>query len=325
MCLGIMKGPSLSRSMGTLLLSSREDIASMTLLAAVRELGGWGKSEQLPHGTLFRHDRRDVDLLLIDELHIHADDVDTAHESLTGSDVSEVLVLSRHVSASKTPSLTLHAIGVPGETPHGEGGQAGGIKGRIVPPSPRFGALFRTMSALAVDRGLDDEYDLTLETTHHGPVLTRPTLYIEIGSTPDQGEDERAARVWADTLSTCLGLSGGDQVGSWLGRGDVMIGLGGGHYAPRHRAIISQSDVWVGHLLASYALSFDEQTMGEGLPSGPWRHAVTIAIESTRNAFPGGSVFAHLDRKSFKGWQRQALASLLSELDVPIRRGKQIP
>jgi D-aminoacyl-tRNA deacylase len=83
--------------------------------------------------------------------------------------------------------------------------------------------------------------------------------------------------------------------------------------------------VWVGHLLANYALSFDEQTTEEGLPSGPWRHAVTIAIESTRIAFPGGSVFAHLDRKSFKGWQRQALASLLSELEVPILRGKQIP
>jgi hypothetical protein len=31
-----------------------------------------------------------------------------------------------------------------------------------------------------------------------------------------------------------------------------------------------------------------------------------------------------LDRKSFKGWQRQALISLLSELGVPVLRGKQI-
>ena len=104
-----------------------------------------------------------------------------------------------------------------------------------------------------------------------------------------------------------------------------MIGLGGGHYAPRHRAVISQTDVWVGHLLANYALEFDEPTVEGELPAGPWRHAVTIAIEATRIAFPGGSVFAHLDRKSFKGWQRQALASLLSDFDVPIFRGKQIP
>ena len=104
-----------------------------------------------------------------------------------------------------------------------------------------------------------------------------------------------------------------------------MIGLGGGHYAPRHKAVISQTDVWVSHLLASYALAFDEPTIEGELPTGSWKHAVTVAIEATRLAFPGGSVFAHLDRKSFKGWQRQALASLLFGLDVPIRRGKQIP
>ena len=311
--------------MGTLLLASREDVASMSLFASVRALGGWRGPEQLSHGTVYRHDGRDADLLLINDLHIHADNIDAAHESATGFNVDEVLVLSRHVSASKTPALTLHAIGVPGEAPHGEPGQAGGIKGGIVPPSPRFGALFRTMSALAVDRGLDDEYDLTLETTHHGPTLNSPTLYIEIGSTPNQWEDEQAARVWADALSACLGLSGGNQVGSWEGHGDVMVGLGGGHYAPRHRAVISQTDVWVGHLLANYALAFDEPTVEGELPAGLWKHAVTVAIEATRIAFPGGSVFAHLDRKSFKGWQRQALASLLFGLDVPIRRGKQIP
>lgn len=311
--------------MVTLLLASRQDVASMNLFASVRALGGWGEPEQLSHGTVYRHDGQTVDLLLINELHIHADNIDAAHESATGFNVDEVLVLSRHVSASKTPSLTLHAIGVPGEAPHGEPGQAGGIKGRIVPPSPRFGALFRNMSALAVDRGLDDEYDLTLETTHHGPTLSKPTLYIEIGSTSDQWEDERAARVWADALSACLGLSGGNQMGTWQGHGDVMIGLGGGHYAPRHKAVISQTDVWVGHLLANYALAFDEPTVEGELPTGSWKHAVTVAIEATRLAFPGGSVFAHLDRKSFKGWQRQALSSLLSSLDVPIRRGKQIP
>ena len=311
--------------MVTLLLASRQDVASMSLFASVRVLGGWGEPEQLSHGTVYRHDDRAVDLLLINELHIHADNIDVVHESATGFNVEEVLVLSRHVSASKTPALTLHAIGVPGEVPHGEPGQAGGVKGRIVPPSPRFGALFRTMSALAVDRGLDDEYDLTLETTHHGPTLSKPTLYIEIGSTSDQWEDERAARVWADALSACLGLSGGNQMGTWQGHGDVMIGLGGGHYAPRHKAVISQTDVWVSHLLASYALAFDEPTIEGELPTGSWKHAVIVAIEATRIAFPGGSVFAHLDRKSFKGWQRQALASLLFGLDVPIRRGKQIP
>ena len=48
------------------------------------------------------------------------------------------------------------------------------------------------------------------------------------------------------------------------------------------------------------------------------------AIEKTRIAFPGGTIFAHLDRKSFKGWQRNAIIAELSSLGVEVRRGKEI-
>ena len=92
---------------------------------------------------------RSVHLLLIEELHIMADGIDCTHEEATGCTVDEVLVLSRHVSATEIPALTLHAIGIPGETPHGERGQAGGRKGSVVPPSPRFASLFRSMLSLA--------------------------------------------------------------------------------------------------------------------------------------------------------------------------------
>ena len=78
-------------------------------------------------------------------------------------------------------------------------------------------------------RGLDKEYDLTLETTHHGPVLTKPTLYIEIGSTEKQWNSKEAADAWASVIAQNLGLKESEPV-SWREGGDVMIGLGGGHY-----------------------------------------------------------------------------------------------
>ena len=240
----------------------------------------------------------------------------------TGREVDEVLVLSRHVSASETPAMTLHAIGVPGETPHGKIARSGGITGKVVPPSTMFGDLFRTMSRISIEQGLDSDYDITLETTHHGPVLQKPTLYLEIGSTEDRWLDKIAARVWAETISECIGLDGG-KPRSWKGSGDVMVGLGGGHYAPRHKAIIAQSNVWVGHLIANYAIPFNKMVGDEG-PEEAWKHSVSIAIASTQEAFPGGSVFAHLDRKSFKGWQRSAIIEFLHELGVPVIRGKQI-
>ena len=308
--------------MGTLLLSSTKDTASMNILSEVLKIEGWGEKQDFSHGLVTSHEEFEVQILLIDNLHILADGIDKEHRESTGFPVNEVLVLSKHASASKVPALTLHAIGVPGETPHGERGRSGGIKGKAVPPSTRFGDMFRTMKKIAIEASLDKEYDITLEATHHGPLLDSPTLYLEIGSDEERWSDSRAARAWARAISICLGMSEDAQQREWPGEGDVMIGLGGGHYAPRHKAIISETEVWVGHILANYAIVFEGRE-GES-PSGPWEHSVRTAVDSTREAFPGGHVFAHLDRKSFKGWQRQALCSLLSELDVPVRRGKEI-
>ena len=294
----------------------------MNILSEVLKIEGWGEAQDFPHGMVTIHEVCEVQILLIDDLHILADGIDKEHEVSTGFSVDEVLVLSKHASASEVPALTLHAIGVPGETPHGESARSGGIKGQAVPPSTRFGDMFRTMRKIAIEASLDKEYDITLEATHHGPLLDSPALYLEIGSNEERWADSRAARVWAQTISICLGMSEDTQQREWPGDGDVMIGLGGGHYAPRHKAIISETEVWVGHILANYAIVFEDQE--EPSPAGPWKHSVRTAVESTRAAFPGGNVFAHLDRKSFKGWQRQALYSLLSELDVPVRRGKEI-
>jgi hypothetical protein len=55
-----------------------------------------------------------------------------------------------------------------------------------------------------------------------------------------------------------------------------------------------------------------------------WHHPLEKTIEATKIAFPGGSIFVHLDRKSFKGWQRNAIISYLENRNIPVYRGKQI-
>lgn len=308
--------------MVTLLLASRADNASLNLYEAVAELGGWEESENLQHGLLMRHSVRPVHLLLIDELHILADGIDLAHEKETNESVEEVLVLSRHAAKSGIPSLTVHAIGVPGEVPHGEVGFAGGEKGLAVPPSPRFAAIFSALIEETNNSDLAKEFDISLETTHHGPVLTRPTLYLEIGSKESEWIRKDASSLWANVISRVLGLSENEPEGEWKGQGEVMVGFGGGHYAPRHSDIVIRSGVNFGHLLANYALIFDDE--GPETPSGPWVHSLRESIEKTRIAYPGGVIFAHLDRKSFKGWQRNAIIKELSSLGVQVRRGKEI-
>ena len=146
--------------MVSLLLASNEDSASMNMLSELVSLGGWDSPREFDHGQVTGHSSCDVEILLIDGLHIWADGIDEEHSSLTGSKVDEVLVLSRHVSASETPALTLHAIGVPGEFPHGEKARSGGITGTAVPPSTRFGELFRNMCS----DGIGGAYAIWMDT-----------------------------------------------------------------------------------------------------------------------------------------------------------------
>ena len=45
------------------------------------------------------------------------------------------------------------------------------------------------MRNIAKEDKLDEEYDITLEATHHGPLLDSPTLYLEIGSDEERWSD----------------------------------------------------------------------------------------------------------------------------------------
>ena len=308
--------------MGVLLLASKSDTASMTLFDAIMRLKGWSEVFTRTYGDYYIHECGSVYLLLIEQIHIRADGIDSIFKKNTGFSIDDVLILSRHVSRSNTPAMTLHAIGIPGVLPYGEQGNSGGENGLLVPPSKYFASLFRRMNLLAREKKLNLDFDLTLETTHHGPILTTPTLYIEIGSTENEWSREDVADCWAEVISDVLVMFGGRST-YFNPDSDVMIGFGGGHYAPRHKAVILNSDINIGHIIANYSLIFDQKD-DSVFPSGPWSKCIQSAVDSTRISFPQSKIFAHLDRKSFKGWERSAILQRLEELDVEVRRGKQI-
>ena len=308
--------------MGVLLIASKSDTASMTLYDAMMRLDGWSKPFTITSGDYYIHECGSVYLLVIDQIHIMADHIDLQFKKQTGLSVNDVLVLSRHVSRSNTPAMTLHAIGIPGILPYGEEGISGGKNGLLVPPSKYFASLFRRMDTLARKKKLDVDFDLTLETTHHGPILTTPTLYIEIGSTEDEWGREDVADCWAEVISDVLVMFGSKSA-YFNPDLDIMIGFGGGHYAPRHKAVILNSEINLGHIIANYSLIFEQKNESES-PSGPWSECIQSAVDSTRISFPQSKIFAHLDRKSFKGWQRSAIIQKLGNLGVEVRRAKQI-
>ncbi|KAF3324143.1 D-aminoacyl-tRNA deacylase [Carex littledalei] len=52
--------------------------------------------------------------------------------------------------------------------------------------------------------------------------------------------------------------------------------------------------------------------------NGMWKHAIQVSYEATKSAFPGGEIIAHLDHKSFKGWQKNAIVNFLTEHSIRV-------
>ena len=55
-----------------------------------------------------------------------------------------------------------------------------------------------------------------------------------------------------------------------------------------------------------------------------WKQSINAAYESTIQAFPNGKVIFSMDKKAFKGWQRQAIRNHLEFLQAPLLTSKGV-
>jgi D-aminoacyl-tRNA deacylase len=241
------------------LVASEADEASVGQRAALLALGAWEPTAPFEGRPAYR--RGELRLVTIAEHHLYRDHLDRDVAAALGEPPDLIVYLSKHRSESRTASLTVHPIGNP------KGAEFGGQPGTLVPAAPRWmTAALRRLRTEA--RGLP--YEVTFEATHHGPYLETPTFYIEQGSTEKEWGDAEASAAIARTL---LDLSPADV--------PVAIGLGGGHYVPRHSDVAVARRVAFGHLLPTHAL--------EGLTDA----LLQQAIDRT----PGAQL-AYLHRKS---------------------------
>ncbi|XP_044490605.1 D-aminoacyl-tRNA deacylase isoform X2 [Mangifera indica] len=309
--------------MVSLIVATTIDPASINPAKALLSMPGWRPGPSLQEIKSFAN--QDVRVLQHDKSIVVEDDLDNRWEEATGEIVNEVIFLSRHTAVSNRPALTVHPIGVP-HLREGDALPQGGRPGWAAPPNPRIGPWLRLLKKIAVSHNLVPEFEITLEGTHHGPITNKPTLFVEIGSTEEYWQRQDAAQVVAELIWEGLGLGEGVAVGNWSRENDkkkVLLGIGGGHYAPRHMDIVMKGDVWVGHLLSGYSLPMEEPSQLKADTDakdigGTWKQAIKEAFEATKTAFPGGEILAHLDQKSFKGWQKNAIFGYLSDLNIKV-------
>lgn len=299
--------------MTTLILASKADSASLTLHQAMIEAHTWNSTPS-PLGELLISDEIDAHMLLINEIHIKSDNVGKVHMESVNKNIDDIIVLSKHVSNSEVPAMTIHPIGVPTGQEIGENGRSGGVYGTLVPPNPRLAPFLRAIVRRGTFEPNLSKFDLTLEATHHGPVMSLPTMYLEIGSSEKEWKDMKLASIWAEIIIENLSSKAPDQNKRWI------LCIGGGHYAPRHRDILIRSNELVGHILPSYSLP----NVDEEASLHKFEKVLQAAISSMKTARPKAEVIAHLDRKSMNSDLRRYIIDKLGTFNVEVVRGKQL-
>jgi D-aminoacyl-tRNA deacylase len=118
--------------------------------------------------------------------------------------------------------------------------------------------LFQELDKNARKEGLDKKYNITLEVTHHGPLIEMPCCFIEIGSKKEQWLDKQAARAIAKTILSLQNFYSAD-CSLWI----PAIGIGGPHYCPNFNKVQLSSIYAISHIIPQYNLPLTESMIKE--------------------------------------------------------------
>ncbi|MEM0344249.1 MAG: D-aminoacyl-tRNA deacylase [Thermoplasmata archaeon] len=225
-----------------LIVTSSDDPASMNIRARLLERSGWSEKEVFGgHPVMAKDDFR---MVLVDRIHLEEDYVDRSFREATGEAPEAVIFASRHRAESRIPTLTVHPIG------NYSAADFGGLPRTLCPAAPHLmTAALRELHKNAKGLG----FNVSFETTHHGPSTESPTFYIEIGSYEELWTREDAADAVAESILTAAPRES-----------PVVVCVGGGHYAPRFTDVALSRDVSIGHMAANYALeSLDDEMIAQ--------------------------------------------------------------
>jgi D-aminoacyl-tRNA deacylase len=163
-----------------------------------------------------------------------------------------VIFASKHKSESREKTLSIHA---PGNFRLAE---LGGKEGKVCPTSALF--LKQAFEKLNFNaKKYDLNYKITLECTHHGPLIEKPCMFIEIGSTETEWNDRRAGFILAKTISEII-----EEFKENPYR-EIAIAIGGPHYCPNFNKIQLNSNVAISHVIPSYVLPLTEEMVKEAV------------------------------------------------------------
>ena len=198
-----------------------------------------------------------------------------------------IIFASKHKSEKGGRTLTVHASG------NFRNADLGGEIGKVCKSSALFQKqIFEKLKKNTEEHNL--KYDVTLEATHHGPLIDKPCVFIEIGSTENEWVNRKAGFIIAKTISEVI------QEFKENPYNEIAIGIGGPHYCPNFNKIQLNSNIAISHIIPSYVFPLTEEMVKE-------------AIEKTEEEID----FVILDWKGLgNAEQRQEILDILDKLYI---------
>ena len=269
-----------------LLIASEKDVASMNIARKLLENYGFEQtSEKFDENPIYTLKLRSREVRL----------VYTKKDLIYTQDITEhfkpklIIYISRHSSASGKPTLSVHT---PGNLT--EDASYGGLPRKIsVSPANAMRNALKEMERLKQEWNL--EYEVCYECTHHGPSLDVPTMFAELGSSPTQWKDLKAAEAVAHAAI---------KAATSEERCTVALGIGGPHYNAKFTRIALTEDVAFGHMIPKHLVGVVDVEI--------LRQCIEKTLEKVELAI--------LDWKGIRGADKQPLMEKLENVGLEIRK-----
>ncbi|PIN95238.1 hypothetical protein COU53_00360 [Candidatus Pacearchaeota archaeon CG10_big_fil_rev_8_21_14_0_10_30_48] len=199
--------------MKPIILASKKDPAGMNIVENLKKINC-----QIP-------------IHLVETEIIHAENIDKKF------DTDFIIFASKHQSQIPNKTLSVHTIGNFKEAEYG------GKSNTLSPAS----ALLSKHFFQTLNKNNNSDYKVTLEVTHHGPLIEIPSIFIEIGSTKSEWEDKKAGELIAKTIIESINSFKKESY-------KIAIGIGGPHYCPSFNKIQLEDKFAISHIVPKYGL-----------------------------------------------------------------------
>jgi len=268
-----------------LIVASTEDIAGMNIAQKIIDHYNFEKlSETFHKNPVYskKVQNQEVKMLSINEEIVKM-------QFITDFFTPQLLIfVSKHSSVSGIPTLSVHTPGNLAEA------ELGGLPRKVsISPASSMKDTLLEMSKLREEMKLD--YKVSYECTHHGPSLNVPTMFAELGSSPKQWKDVKAAEAVAHSVMAAV---------SKRSSYPTALGIGGPHYNAKFTRIALNTQKAFGHIIPKYAIPMVDTEI------------ITQCIERTMENVE----LAILDWKGIKGADKNKLVATLEKIRVSIEK-----